>query len=153
MLLAERPVISAQTPDNPRIGRMADRQVPLPWRDSMMQDKEMLFEVVPRGDLRRDAQKLGVIGDVAGLHIGLTVRDGKTFLCVRYSDDFCKYKRTRDAGRPRKEEAVKLTCGEAVSLKKKGGAKAAATALGMSVATFYRHCHSNKWKKGEEPFV
>lgn len=118
-----------------------------------MQDKEMLFEVIPREDLRRDVQKLGMIGDVAGLHIGLTVRDAKTILCVQYSDDFCKYKRTRDAGRPRKEEAVQLTCGEVVSLKEKEGAKVAATTLGMSVATFYRHYHSNKWKKGEEPFV
>ena len=117
-----------------------------------MQDKEMLFEVVPREDLRRDVQKLGVIGNVAGLHIDLTVRDGKTILRMHYRDDFCKYKRTRDAGRPRKEETVQLTCGEAVSLKKKDGAKVAATTLGMSVATFYRHCNNNKWKKDEEPF-
>ncbi len=117
-----------------------------------MQDKEMLFEVVPREDLRRDAQKLGVLGHVAGLHIGLTVRDGKTFLCVQYSDDFCKYKRTRDAGRLRKEEAVHLTCGEVVSLKKKEGTKVAAATLGMSVATFYRHCNNNRWKKDDEPF-
>ena len=118
-----------------------------------MQDKEMLFEVVPREDLRRDVQKLGVLGQVAGFQAGLTVREGKTFLCVRYSDDFCKYKRTRDAGRPRKEEAVQLTCGEVVSLKKKEGAKIAATALGMSVATFYRHCNNNKWKKDGEAFT
>ena len=32
----------------------------------MMQDKEMLFEIVPRADLRRDIQQLGVFGHVAG---------------------------------------------------------------------------------------
>jgi len=118
-----------------------------------MQDKELLFEVVPREDLRRDIQKLGVLGHVAGLLVSRTVRDGKTFLCVQYSDDSCKYKRTRNAGRPRKEETVHLTCGEVVSLKEKEGAKVAAATLGMSVATFYRHCNNNKWKKDEESFV
>ncbi len=118
-----------------------------------MQDKEMLFEIVPRADLRRDIQQLGVFGHVAGLLVFLTVRDGKTFLCVQYSDDSCEYKRTRDAGRPRKKETVHLTCGEVVSLKEKEGAKVAAATLGMSVATFYRRYNNNKRKKDEEPFV
>ena len=32
----------------------------------MMQDKEMLFEVVPRADLQRDIQQLGVFGMLQG---------------------------------------------------------------------------------------
>lgn len=119
-----------------------------------IQDKELRFEVVHGADLRRDIQKLGLLGHVAGLHVSRTVKDGRTFLCVRYSDDSCEYKRTRNAGRPRKEEPAHLTCGEVASLKEKQGAKVAAATLGMSVATFYRHCNnSNKWKKDGEPFT
>jgi len=118
-----------------------------------MHDKELLFEVVPRGDLKRDIQQLGVLGSVAGLLVSCTVRDGKTFLCVQYSDESCDYKRTRNAGRPRKKETVQLTCGEIVSLKAKEGAKVVAATLGMPVATFYRRYNDNKRKKPGEPFV
>lgn len=118
-----------------------------------MQDKEILFEVVPGGNLQKDVQKLRELGHVAGLLVDLTVKEGTTFLCVRYSDEFTELIRNRKAGRHRGERKVLLTCGEVFSLKAAEGAKAAADTLGMPLPTFYRRYKENKRKNEEDLFV
>jgi len=118
-----------------------------------MQDKEMLFEVVPGKQLGTDVRKLKTLAKVAGMLVGLTVRDGATYLSIRYSDEFTEFIRSRNAGRPRRKDAVRLTCGEVGLLKESQGAKAAASTLQMPIATFYRRCEDNKGKKEGEPFL
>jgi len=119
----------------------------------MMQDKEILFEVIPDGNIHRDVQKLKELANVAGLLVSLTVKGGATFLYIRYGDEYTEYLRNRNAGRPRKTDEVQLTCGEVFSLKEAEGAKVAAARLKMPLATFYRRYSENKSKKDEEPFV
>jgi len=118
-----------------------------------MQDKELLFEVVPGGNLHDDARKLGELGKVAGLLVNLTVEDGATFLSVGYSDEFTEFIRHRNAGRPRKKREVQISCAKVFSLKEEEGAKVAAATVGMSIATFYRRCNENKGKREGEPFI
>jgi hypothetical protein len=50
-----------------------------------MQDKEMLFEVVPGKRLGADVGRLKALAEVAGLLVGLTVRDGATYRFNLYS--------------------------------------------------------------------
>ncbi len=118
-----------------------------------MQDKEILLEVVPGENLKKDVRKLRELGNVAGLRVNLTVKDGTTFLSVGYSDEFTEFLRNRNAGRPRNKKKVQLTCGEVFALKKAEGAKIAAATLQLPVATFYRRYNENKGKKEEEPFI
>ena len=42
---------------------------------------------------------------------------------------------------------------EVFSAREKEGSKAVAQRLGMSLATFYRRCHDNKGKNGDDPFL
>ena len=119
----------------------------------MMQDEEMQFEVVRGGQLYKDVMKLYGLGNVAGLQVGLIVEDGKHFLSIRYNDEYTEFKRNRNAGRPRTRRQAHLTCGEVSSLKEAQGAKAAAAALGMPIATFYRRYNENKGKKEEAYFI
>lgn len=119
----------------------------------MMQDGELLFEVVRGGTLYKDVMKLYVLGEVAGLQVGLIAKDGRHFLSIRYDDEYTEFKRNRNAGRPRTRRQVHLTCGEVDLLKETEGAKAAASALGMPIATFYRRYNENKGKAEEEYFV
>lgn len=118
-----------------------------------MQNKEILFEIVPGGNLHKDVRKLRKLGYVAGLLVDLTVKEGTTFLCIRSSDEFTEFIRNRKAERHRKKEKALLTCGEEFSLKATGGAKAAADTLGMPLATFYRLYNENKRKNEEDLFV
>jgi len=118
-----------------------------------MQEDEILFELIPGKDLYKDVATLKKLMNVSGVLVDALVRDGKTTLSIRYDKDFTEYLRTRNAGRPRKETEVKLTCGDVFSLKEAEGAKVAATALQMPIATFYRRCHDNKGKREEEPFT
>lgn len=118
-----------------------------------MQNKEILFEIVSSGNLRKDVQKLRELGYVAGLLVDLTVKEDTTFLCIRYSDVFTEFIRNRKAGRHRKKEKVLITCGEVFFLKAAEGAKAAADTLGMPLATFYRRYNENKRKNEEDLFV
>lgn len=118
-----------------------------------MQNKEILFEVVPDGNIHMNIQALKKLGNVAGLLVDLRIKEGATFLCIRYSEEFSEFIRNRNAGRPRKKEEVQLTCGEVFSLKEEEGAKVAAARLRMPLATFYRRYSENKRKRFEEPFV
>lgn len=118
-----------------------------------MQDKEMLLEVVPGAHLQEEVQKLRILASVAGIIVGLTVKNGATFLSVKYSEEFTEFIRTRNAGRPKQKGKVQLLCGEISSLKESEGAKVAAAKLHMSIATFYRHLNDNKGKKKEDEFV
>lgn len=118
-----------------------------------MQYEEMVFEVVRGGTLYKDVGKLYGLADVAGLRVGLSSDDGRYFLTIRYSDEITEAKRSRNAGRPRKNREVLLTCGEVSSLKESKGAQVAAAALGMPIATFYRRYNENKGKRVEDPFV
>ncbi len=118
-----------------------------------MQDEELLFEVVPGGNLHKDVRKLRELCDVAGLLVNLTVKDGATFLSVGYNGEFTEFIRHRNAGRPRKKGEVRISCGKVFSLKEKEGATVAAATVGMSMATFYRRCNENKHKREEDPFV
>ncbi|MFA6845978.1 MAG: hypothetical protein WCR02_09640 [Sphaerochaetaceae bacterium] len=117
-----------------------------------MQQEEILFEVVPGEHLQQDMLKLRKLAYTAGLLVNLTEMNGTTFLSVRYDDGFTEFVRTRHAGRPRKKESTRLTCGEVVSLKTEKGAKVVAATLGMPLATFYRHYIENKGKKEGEIF-
>lgn len=119
----------------------------------MMQDGELLFEVVRGGTLYKDVMKLYGLGEVAGLKVGLIAKDGKHFLSIRYDDGYTEFKRNRNAGRPRTRRQTHLTCGEVDFLKETEGAKAAAVALGMPIATFYRRYKESKGKKEEEYFM
>lgn len=119
----------------------------------MMQDGELLFEVVRGGTLYKDVIKLYELGKVAGLQVGLIPKDGKHFLSIRYDDEYTEFKRNRNAGRPRTRRQTHLTCGEVDFLKETEGAEAAAVALGMPIATFYRRYKESKGKKGEEYFM
>lgn len=119
----------------------------------MMQDGELLFEVVRGGTLYEDVMKLYGLGEVAGLQVGLIAKDGKYFLSIRYDDGYTEFKRTRNAGRPRTRRQTHLTRGEVDFLKETEGAKAAAVALGMPIATFYRRYKESKGKKEEEYFM
>jgi hypothetical protein len=118
-----------------------------------MQDKEMLLEVVPGKHLEADVGRLKALAEVAGLLVGLTVRDGATYISIRYSDEFTEFIRSRNAGRPRRKNAARLSCGEVYLLKESVGAIAAASALRMPIATFYRRCKDNRGKKEGEPFL
>ena len=117
------------------------------------QDKEMLNEVVADGNIHENVQKLKELANIAGLLVSLKVKEGTTFLYIRYGDEYTEYLRNRNAGRPRKTDEVQLTCGEVFSLKEAEGAQGAAARLRMSMATFYRRYNANKGKKDEEPFV
>lgn len=119
----------------------------------MMQYEELVFEVVRGGTLYGDVLKLHGLADVAGLGVGLSAEDGRYFLTIRYNEEITEEKRSRNAGRPRKPREVLLTCGEVSSLKQSKGAKVAAAALGMPIATFYRRYNENKEKRAEDPFV
>lgn len=118
-----------------------------------MQDKEILFEVIQREDLQQDIQKLKELASVAGLLVNLTVTNGAPILSVRYSEEFTEFIRNRNAGRPRKKGSVLLSCGEVISLKEAEGAKVAATALKIPIATFYRRYYENKGKNEKESFT
>jgi len=118
-----------------------------------MQDDEMLFELVPGKHLHKDVDTLKHLMNVSGVLVDVMVRDGKTSLSIRYNQEFTEYLRTRNAGRPRNKADVQLTCKEVYSLKESEGAKVAAAALRMPIATFYRRCNDNKGKREEEPFV
>lgn len=119
----------------------------------MMQDGEMLFEVVRGETLYKDVMKLHGLGNVAGFSVGLSAKDGRHFLSIRYDDEYTESKRNRNAGRPRTRRQSHLTCGEVTSIKEGRGAKAAAASLGMPIATFYRRYNENKGKREEECFV
>ena len=119
----------------------------------MMQDGEVLFEVVRGGTLYKDVMKLYGLGNVAGISVGLSTKDGRYFLSIRYDDEYTEFKRNRNAGRPRTRRQSHLTCGEVTSIKEGRGAKVAAASLGMPIATFYRRYNENKGKGEEEYFV
>jgi hypothetical protein len=118
-----------------------------------MQDKQLLFQVVPGNTLDEDVRMLRKLAAVAGLVVGLQCKEGCTFISVRYNEQYTEYIRSRNAGRPRNGGNPGLTCEEVFSLKETEGAAMAASKLGMSVATFYRRCNENKEKKGNDPFV
>lgn len=118
-----------------------------------MQDKQLLFQVVWGNTLDEDVRTLGKLASVAGLVVGLQCKEGCTFVFVRYNEQYTEYIRSRNAGRPRKTWEARISCAEVFSLKDAQGAKAAASSLGMSLATFYRHCKENLGRGGDEPFV
>ncbi|MGB4407913.1 MAG: hypothetical protein WBI82_13705 [Sphaerochaeta sp.] len=117
------------------------------------QEEKMLFEVVPDGNIHKDVQRLKELANVAGLLVDLKVKEGSTFLQIRYGDEYTEYLRSRNAGRPRKTDEVQLTCGEVSLLKETEGAQGAADRLRMSLPTSYRRYNENKGKKDVEPFV
>lgn len=118
-----------------------------------MQENEILFELIPGKNFHKDVATLKRLMNVSGVLVDALVRDGKTTLSIRYDKEFTEYLRTRNAGRPKKEPEVTLTCGEVFSLKESEGAKVAAAKLQMPIATFYRRCHDNRGKGDGEPFV
>lgn len=118
-----------------------------------LQDKDLLFEVVPGATLAQDVQKLRELAAVAGLGVRLTVKGGVSMLCVGYNEEFTEFIRNRKAGRPRKTAEVQITCGEVFATKEAQGSKAVAARLRMPLATFYRRCDENKGKGDGEPFT
>ncbi len=118
-----------------------------------MQDKQLLFQVVPGNTLDEDVRMLGKLASVAGLVVGLQCKEGCTFVSVRYNEQYTEYIRSRNAGRPRKTWGARISCAEVYFRKDAEGAKAAASSLGMSLATFYRHCNENLGRGGDEPFL
>lgn len=118
-----------------------------------MQDEQLLFQVIPGSTLDEDVRMLGKLASVAGLVVGLQHKEGCTFVSVGYNEEYTEFIRSRNAGRPRGRREVGMACSEVFSLKEVAGAKAAAASLGMSLATFYRHCKDNRGKRGDEPFL
>jgi hypothetical protein len=114
--------------------------------------KEMLLELVPDDHMGEKVQKLKEIANVAGSLVSLTVKDGSTYMSVRYDDKYTKFFRTRNAGRPRKCEAKSMSCGEVSMLRWKVGARETAAALNMSLSTFYRRYWENMGKGKDEMF-
>ncbi len=114
--------------------------------------KEMLMELVPDDNLDEKVQKLKEIANVAGSLVSITVRDGSTYLSVRYDDRYTEFFRTRNAGRPRKKEAKSMTWGEVSMLRRKVGARETAATLNMSLSTFYRRYGENMGKDKDEMF-
>ena len=116
-----------------------------------MQDKQLLFQVIPGNTLNEDVRMLGKLASVAGLVVGIQCKESFTFVSVRYNEQYTEYIRSRNAGRPRKTWEARISCAEVFSRKDAEGAEAAASSLGMSLATFYRLCKENLGR-GDEPF-
>jgi hypothetical protein len=114
--------------------------------------EEMLLELVPDDHMGRKVQKLKEIANVAGSLVSLTVKDGSTYLSVRYDDRYTEFFRTRNAGRPRKRVAKPMTCGEVSALRREVGARETASALNMSLSTFYRRYWENMGRGKDEIF-
>ncbi|MBI9095368.1 MAG: hypothetical protein JEY71_10840 [Sphaerochaeta sp.] len=115
--------------------------------------KEMLLELVPDDHMDRKVRKLKEIANVAGSLVSLTVRDGSTYLSVRYDDRYTEFFRTRNAGRPRKKKAKPMTCGEVSTLRREVGSRETASAINMSLSTFYRRYLENMGKGKDEIFT
>ena len=118
-----------------------------------IQDQEILLEIVQGDHLQKDVQKLRDLAYVAGLLIELKVKDGRSFLSVKYNDEFTEFIRSRKAGRLRKKETDQFTCGEVITLKETQGANVAAAILKIPISTFYRRYNENKGKEEGEPFI
>jgi hypothetical protein len=114
--------------------------------------KEMLLELVPDDHMGEKVQKLKDIANVAGSLVSLTVKDGSTYLSVRYDDKYTEFFRTRNAGRPRKNEAKSMSWGEVSMLRWKVGARETAATLNMSLSTFYRRYADSMGKGKDEMF-
>ena len=71
-----------------------------------MQDKGLVFEVVPGGTLREDVRTPRPLASVAGLLVHSDPRNGATCLCIRYNEEFTELIRNRKEGRPRKAPEV-----------------------------------------------
>lgn len=118
-----------------------------------LQDKRLSFEVVPGATLEEDVRTLRELALVAGLLVGLEQRDGRTYVSVRYGEDFTEFIRSRNAGRPRGTPTLQLSCKDVYAAKETEGARIVAARLGLPLSTFYRRCKENRSKREEEPFL
>ena len=122
----------------------------------MMRDEwnELCFPLLPDEDNASKANNLNsMVWHLKMYAFVEKTEDGKEVLRVRYNDALWKESAGRNAGRKPAREPVRVTFGEARSMKYAIGAREAASRLHMPLSTFYRKLNEMMYADEGDPFT